>query len=72
MELEPVWTNDYKDIIYISPSQSTYRNLLEYGSKINESIDVSLSSYLNNLFLKNDHMKISIQIFESEKKFIKK
>jgi len=45
---------------------------MEYGTRINEAVDVSLLTYLSLLFIKNDHMKISIQIFEGEKKYVKK
>lgn len=71
-EVEPLRTHDYQDIIYTYPSRPTYDNFLNYGCKIHEAMDTSLSSFLNNMFIKNEHTKLSIQIYDNERSLIKR
>lgn len=35
-------------------------------------MDTSLSSFLNNMFIKNEHTKISIQIYDNERSLTKR
>lgn len=49
-----------------------YHRYLEYGCKINEAIDVSLVAYLSHLFIKNDHMRMSVQIGAGDRKYVRK
>lgn len=50
--------------MYTSPSQITYKTYIEHGSRINQALDTSFAAYMSNFFLKNEYMKIFIQVKE--------
>lgn len=41
---------------------------MNFGCRINESIDISLANYLNCLFIKNDHLKIFLQVYDGPRR----